>query len=147
MLELLVVLIIMALAGALVTPSITKGLEGTRLRGAASDLATFLKHARNLALARKIVYQVIVVPETQSAWLGALEEEPGQGDKRTGFHPASVAEVFTLPEGVLVKGEGPLFFAFFPTGIALGGTVELEGGGQSMKVHVDPVTGLVRIVR
>jgi len=142
-----VVLIIVALAAALVAPSITKGLEGTRLRGAATGLVAFLKHARNLALARKIVYRVIVVPETQSAWLGTLEEEPGQGGGGGRLSPGPVAEVLTLPEGVLVKGEGPFFFAFFPTGGALGGTVELEGGGRTMKVHVDPVTGLVRIVR
>lgn len=141
----MVVLIIIVLAAALVAPSISKGLEGTRLRGATSDLAAFLKHARNLALAQKIVYRVIIVPETRSVWLGPLE--PVERDKGVRLHPTSAPEVFTLPEGVLVKGEGPLTLAFFPTGAALGGTVELEGGGRTMTVHVDPVIGLVRIVR
>ncbi len=135
----------MALAAALVAPSITKGLEGTRLRGAATGLAAFLKHARNLALVQRSVFQVFIIPETRRVWM----DTPGEGSREGEARPPSTAgpEGFTLPEGVRVKGEGPFFFAFFPTGGALGGTVELEGGGRTMKVHVDPVTGLVRIVR
>lgn len=144
LLELLVVLLIMSLSVALVVPSIGKGLEGLRVHAAARKLAAVLRRARSLALAHNAIYQVVISPRERvyqvvraEGWWAVTGDGSWQEGKGS-----------SLLEGVEMIAAEPPVFAFFPGGGSSGGTILLAGeGGKSLRVQVDPVTGLVRILK
>lgn len=128
LLELLVVLVIAALAGSIIAFGVGGGLENMRLRTASKQILAVMRHARDQAASLKTRTSVEVDQETRRVVL--------QGAKGG----------YELPEDVLVKEKATI--EFFPSGGSSGGEVVLENKrGRSYKVKVDRLTGVPRILQ
>jgi general secretion pathway protein H len=128
LLELLVVLVIIALAGSIIAFGVGGGLENMRLRAASKQLLAIMRHARDQAASLKTKTSVEVDQETRRVLF-----QGGKGD-------------YELPEDVLVKEKTTI--EFFPSGGSSGGEVVLENRrGRSYRVKVDRLTGVPRILQ
>ena len=126
LLELLVVLVIVALAGSIIAFGVGGGLENMRLRTASKQLAAVLRHARDQAASLKTKISVQVDQEKRSVVV------QGGG--------------YDLPEDVQVKES--VTVEFFPSGGSSGGEVVLENRrGRSYRISVDRLTGVPRILQ
>ena len=169
LLELVVVLFILALAGALVAPGFSRSFGQLRLRAATRDIAALLRFARARAIASQGVLEVVLDRQTNTYWLRgpswiieslsgidrvAAPEDPSQPWQAQ----MGQARVRPLPAGVTLKsvvlGTGPLgedergAIAFFPQGSSTGGEVWVsDEKGSGYRIVVDPAVGLVRISR
>lgn len=136
LLELMVVLVILALAVGLTPPLFRAAVPSARLKAAAQDLAGSLRLVRNLAVSRGEAAQLALDPESRT------------------YRFAAARRPRTLPAGVEVRAEpasrrssdpAPLVFTFFADGSSLGGAARLSAGKQAYLVEVDPVRGSVSI--
>ncbi len=128
LLELLVVLAVVALAGSVVAFGVGGGLENLRLRTASKQLVALLRHARDQAASLKTRTSVIA---DQDGRLVSLQGIKGS---------------FELPDGVNVKESASI--EFFPSGGSSGGEIVLENRrGRSFKVRVDRLTGVPKIIK
>lgn len=140
--ELLVVLLLMALAAALVVPSLTRGLDGLELEAAGRDLVTTMKRARSEAVSQQKVMRIILESEPEEAAEYVLANEYAQPVK-----------VFPLPEGVEIQPAEPgqllpMVISFYPNGRSSGGSFFLKrSGGRTLEIEVDPITGFGRVVQ
>lgn len=153
LLELLIVLTIMAMAVALVTPAIGTGLRGWRLEAGVRDVGTLVKFARNQAVTRGQRFGVVLDRSRNIYWLD--HEPPVVVD------PADAGRLgvrlYALPDGVrfgevTVAGvrvaEDRATLVFFPRGDSTGGEVRVvDERGVGYRVGVDDVTGRVRVSR
>jgi len=131
--ELIVVMAILAVVTALVTPSFSRTLASARLRSAASDVRTSLARGRALAVA-------------------AAKERTVVFDLSRGEFGVDNEAVRRLPEtirlGAVLPGEermeeGNVRIRFFPDGSGDEAEISVtaEDGG-TLRVTVDPLTGL-----
>jgi len=137
LLEMLVVLAIIAIAGAVVFPSITSGLETVRLRTTAERLGSTFRFARETALYRQAICQVTVDPERQMV---SLEEiNPRQP-------AASRLRNWELPPEVRADIPRAGVYIFAPDG---GGPeirlVLRNSRGRTALVELDVLTGLPKV--
>jgi len=142
LLELIVVLVLLALAVGIVMPSFSRGLRGLRLETSGRDLITRMRHARSQAIAKQKVFRVILKKEEDETvsdyyiFANEFEQE---------------IRKFLLPEGVSVhseQAEFPLRINFYANGRSSGAlfTLKLETG-REMKIWVDPITGFSRVLK
>ena len=132
-LELIVVMAILAVVAALVTPSFSRTIASARLRSAASDVRTSLARARALAVASA---------RERSAVFDLSRGEIGVDNEAVRLLPETIRLEVVLPGGDR-RDRGSVRFRFFPDG---GGeeaeiSVTAQDGG-ALRVTVDPLTGL-----
>jgi general secretion pathway protein H len=154
LIEMIVVLTILGFAASFVVPSFTSGLPHWRLRGAARDIVTLLKFARNQSVASIRPLHVVLDRSRNLYWLDSADvpvmADPDRSGKRN-------IRLYALPDGVSF-GEvaGGIFPAekervrilFFPRGSSSGGDVQLrDEKGRAYRIHVDSVTGRAGIAR
>ncbi|MFC0388350.1 GspH/FimT family pseudopilin [Muricoccus vinaceus] len=134
LLEMLVVLLIMALA-ATAAPRLLGAGRGGLLRAAADDAGAMLREAR--AEARRTGRDARVVFDTAQGSFHRV------GGNRIGRVPAGAALVV---DGAREEadGEGRIALRFDAEGGSTGGRVRLASGAASAGVEVDWMTGLVR---
>ena len=60
LLELIVVLMLVALAAGVVMPSFSRGLRGLEMETAGRDLMTRMRHARSQAISKQKVFRIIL---------------------------------------------------------------------------------------
>jgi general secretion pathway protein H len=135
LLEILLVLVVLALAAALILPALIQPV-GTQLRTAAASFAAGLRQARNDAVNthREVLFTV---------HLDAREFVIGDGARRRRV-PAQVAlSVFTARSEVLDEHSAAI--RFFADGSSTGGRVTLSAGDRRYHVDVDWMTGQVRV--
>ncbi len=131
LLELMVVLLIIAVAGAVVAFGAGGGLENIRLRSDAKHLVAVIRHARDYAASRKIKVTVVVDKEGRKIFMMT----GGQGEEGT------KEKEYGLSENVNVKET--VSFAFSPSGGSSGGEAVLENRrGRSYRIKVDAFTGI-----
>jgi len=138
LLELLVVLVILSIVIAIITPRIKKSLDTLQLKTSTRHLAATLRVMRSEAIAKK----------KTSALLVNLDDQTLTGDL-----PEGGSEAF--PEGIKISqvtvGEeevssGEAKFKFFPKGNISGGEIVLENNlGWSSRITLDRITGRVKI--
>ncbi len=142
LLELMVVLILVALAVGIVMPSFSRGLRGLELETAGRDLITQMRHARSQAIAGQKVFRVILIQkdgeDVSDSYVFANEFEQ------------EIRKIF-LPEGVSLETEDqefPVKISFYPNGRSSGAlfTVKRETG-RPMKISVDHITGFPRVLK
>ena len=129
--ELLLVLFIIGLAGAVVMFSASRMQENTLFNTEARKLYLTVKHAREVSILerRDIVFKVDV--EAKRYWID-------YGDDKT-------SEMHSIPQKYVITGEA---VNFFPKGNSSGGRFELDNGkGRKYEVTVDPVLGTTSIKR
>ena len=125
--ELLVVLAILAVAFAIVTPSVTRAVGATGPASVAEDLAVALREARAGSIVSTTPVRFTLDPATRHWKAGARE----------GGWPDSVAvQMQPAPQG----GDA---IVFYPDGSASGGRLLIGGGPSRRILHVDWLTGRV----
>lgn len=136
LIEVLLVVGLLALALALFSGMLGKGLDGLRLRSASKELANELRYARSAAV------------HTGSAKVFALDVENArwQVDGRSGTLTGKPSlDVLTAAQEQVNAGEAR--FRFFPDGSSTGGSITLSKGGQQWRVNVLWLTGAIRLER
>jgi general secretion pathway protein H len=136
LLELMVVIGILALAVAIVAPSLNRARQGLMVRSAAYELAAGLRAARAAAQTGNRVQVVTLDLAGRRYWA------EGVVGPRT--LPASVAVELAVPDSERL-GASAGRVRFFPDGSASGARVVLNDGRRAASVLVDWLNGDVRI--
>ncbi len=140
--ELLIVLILVALAAGVVMPSFSRGLRGLELETAGRDLITRMKQVRSRAIARQEVSRIILVSSQDGPDYYVLANEFEQEQNR-----------FLLPDRVSIQVqeeqfEGPLVRVnFYPNGRSSGGSFYLQNETREIEIWVEPITGFARVLK
>lgn len=153
LIEMMIVLVLVGLSIALVTPSLSRFSKRVELKTSAQKLSGILRFSRNESVQKGRVFQVLFDPDSRMVRVRAMEGEgPGNGGKE---EPKIQEKRYVLPSGIQmgeVKIPSPEFSSdlptieFYPHGGSNGGTIVLELQGQKgyrIKVHF--LTGLVEI--
>ena len=137
LIEVLVVVGLIAIAGLLSVGILGGGLERMQLRSAAGDIAANLRFTRAHALATGTPQRFSIDP-VQRSWQAPRE--------RSGTIPERLEVEFTGAREMQERdGEGVI--VFFDDGASSGGRVRLEAGDARWDVDVAWLTGEVRVHR
>jgi type II secretion system protein H len=153
MIELVVVLLIITLSAALVTPSLSRFSKSIELKGAAQKVSVILRYYRSEAVHRGTVYQVLFNSETREVKVQSIEPEEATEKENKG--EKTFTKSYILPEGVQIKeveAPDPQFpsdfpaIEFYPNGGSNGGTILLDTQNRKgFKIKVNFLTGTVKI--
>ena len=137
LLELIVTLAVLAVALAVVMPSIGRGTDAIRMRAEVAGFAAMMRHARERAIVSQKPQAVVVEPSNQRVSI------------RAGGPDGEVRETRALPERLTVDAIPPpaLTVQFDARGGSSGGDFRLSNGAISWRVTVDALTGRVRSSR
>ena len=131
LIETVVVLLVLALAAAVVTPAIGRGLDSVRLRAEVAGVASFLRAARERAISQHVSLEVGIDPE------GRTLVVKGADGVRAVRHLSPLVHLEADPP----EARTVTFFAY---GLSSGGRFWLEApGAVAYVVTVDPLTGRV----
>jgi len=154
LIELIVVMILLSLTGALVVPSLSRFSKGVELKGAVKRVAAILRFSRSEAVNQGKVYQVFFDAELRQVRVQPAETEEGKAEGEPAEQKPS-QKIYIMPPSVQikeVKAEEPEFpselptIEFYPNGGSNGGSILLDGGdGKVFKITVFFLTGEVRI--
>ena len=135
LLELIVVLLVLALAVALSAPAVGRGTEGLRVRAEVAGFSATLRHAREQAITSRKAHVVAV--------------DPAEHRMTIAVDGSDVRQTRALPARLRVEASPPpaLSVRFEPPGHSTGGDFRLSSGEVSYRVTVDPATGRVRAKR
>ena len=137
LLEMLLVVALIAIAGMLAAMVLTGGLDGMRLRSSSKEIAAQLRYARAQAITTGQPQRFVIDP-VRHQWQG-----PNQ---RQGNIPPSLGVEFTgAREAQARAGEGGILF--FPDGASTGGRVQLSAKKATWRIDVAWLTGEVRLAR
>ena len=164
--ELLIVLVIVGLMTAMITPTIGRTLTNLKLKTAAKKIAAALRYARSQAITRSEAYQAVfslkekqvtVLPEeSEEDALKAMQPPGGEDGSKQNYMQKDKAKVYALPDEVkfqkVIAGEeditsGNAVITFRTNGGSGGGEVVLcdEGEKRFLRILVNLLTGAVTI--
>jgi type IV fimbrial biogenesis protein FimT len=132
LLELIVTLLIVAVAVGLVAPAIGRSTEAVRTRAEVAGFSATFRHAREQAITTQQRHTVVVDPASRVVTVMTGEDEVRR--TRT-FSPRLTIKAAT-PDALTVR--------FEPSGTSSGGEFRLAAGAVTYRVTVDAVTGRVR---
>jgi general secretion pathway protein H len=137
LLELIVTLIVIALAVGLTVPAIGRSTESIRVRAEVAGFSAMLRHARERAIVTRTAQAVVIDPAGRRV------------SRLAGGPEGEVRETRQLPERLTVEADPPpaLTVRFAPEGASNGGDFRLTSGSIAYRVTIDPLTGRVRSVR
>jgi general secretion pathway protein H len=154
LIELMVVLILISLSIALVTPSLSRLLRSVELKGAAKKVSAILRYCRSEAVNKGQVYQTLFDSNLREVRVqsAALQTEKNATEEKKAFQ-----RTYFLPEGIRMKevdipssrSDSDLpQIEFYPNGGSNGGTILLDTQDRAgYKIKVDFLTGMVTIKR
>jgi len=161
LIEMVVVLVLISLSIALVTPSLSRFSKKVELKATAQKVSGILRYFRSESIQKGRVYQILFDSGTGEIRIRALEGEEKemegkQEEGKKGTEEAAAQERrYPLPGGIQMKEfkiPSPEFpsdlptIEFYPTGGSNGGAILLEMQDQKgywIKVHF--LTGIVGI--
>jgi general secretion pathway protein H len=137
LLELLVTLIVIALAVGLAVPTIGRSTESIRVRAEVAGFSAMLRHARERAIVTRTPQAVVIDPVTRRL------------SRLAGGPEGEVREMRSLPERLVVEATPPpaLTVRFEPEGGSSGGDFRLTSGAIAYRITIDALTGRVRSAR
>jgi general secretion pathway protein H len=135
LLELIVTLVVVAVAVGLVAPTIGRSTEALRVRAEVAGFAATFRHAREQAITTRQPFTVAVNPTSHLLTVTTGEDEV----RWTRALSGRVAIAAQTPSALAVR--------FEPQGTSSGGEFRLTSGKISYRISVDPVTGRVRNYR
>jgi len=153
LLELIIVLILISLSTALVTPSLSRFSKTIELKASAKKVSGILRYCRSEAINKGLVYQVIFNPELREVMVQSIDlnEEKKEGDKKEELS----GKTYSLPQGIEMKEvnlTSPQYpsdlptVEFYPNGGSNGGSFLLNSQEQKgYKIKVDFLTGVVKV--
>lgn len=135
LLELVVTLMVLALAIGLAMPAIGRSTETIRTRAEVARFAALLRHAREQAITTRRAHSFVVDPAAHRVRIVAGDDE--------------VRETRALSADLTVEAEPPTALAvrFEPHGVSTGGDFRVASGAARYRVTVDALTGRVRAER
>lgn len=135
LLELIVTLVVLAVAIGVVVPTIGRSTETLRGRSEVARFSAMLRHARDQAITTRRNYAVVIDPATRRATIVAGQDE--------------VQQTRSLSPDLQIEANPPTALAvrFEPNGVSSGGEFRLTTGTTRYRVTVDPLTGRVRSER
>jgi general secretion pathway protein H len=131
LIELVVVLAVLAIAAAVVGPAVGRTVDGVRVRAEVAAFAGFLRAAREQAVARQVVYEVVLEAEPRALRL----RRPGAEDA-----PAQPRRAF--PTGLRIEA-ATARVTFWPHGMSSGARFAIDTPGRRYVITVDALTGRV----
>jgi general secretion pathway protein H len=135
--ELLVVMVIMAMAYTLAGPMVSSGVSGTELKASARQLAAGLRKARSDAISRR---REAVLTVDVEAHQFRLSDDP-----RVYQLPKNVAVKLFTAQSELVNGTTGSV-RFFPDGGSTGGRITVSARDRNYDVDINWLTGQVAIL-
>jgi general secretion pathway protein H len=133
LIEILVVVAIIAVAGGLVLPSLASGLDNLRLRTTAERLASTVRYARERAVRRQTVCQVTIDPARRTVELEDFSAAGGQAERRS----------WELPAGIRLDEQSTRAFLFAPDGAVPRFDLKLRNErGRAARIEFDPLSAL-----
>jgi prepilin-type N-terminal cleavage/methylation domain-containing protein len=133
LIELAVTLLVLALASAIVAPSVGRGLDGLRGRAEVSGFVGFLRAAREQAITRGEAQEVHLDPQTLTLIMSA-----------EGSQAARSSRSFSYLLRIEPSPPNALMVKFQPGGLSSGGVFHLVAPGhRRYLVTVNPLTGRV----
>jgi general secretion pathway protein H len=132
LLELIVTLLVVAMAVALVAPAIGRSTEAVRTRAEVAGFSATFRHAREQAITTQQSFTVVVNPSSRLQTVTTGEDE--------------VRWTRTFSTRLKIEAETPsaLTVHFEPPGNSSGGEFRLTAGAVAYRVTVDAVTGRVK---
>jgi|RhiMetdeSRZDD1v2_1073273.scaffolds.fasta_scaffold74722_3 general secretion pathway protein H len=137
LLELIVTLIVIALATGVAIPTIARSTEAVRVRAEVASFSALLRHARERAIVTRRAQSVVI--DTAAHRVSRLAGGPD----------GEVRETRQFSERFTIEATPPpaLTVHFEPQGGSSGGDFRLIAGNIVYRVTVDALTGRVRSVR
>jgi len=131
LIEIVLVLVLLAIAGVVAAPAIQPALDSVRAEAAVRRTASFLDDARRRAVLERRILVVHCRPDEER-----LELLGGVSGER----------VFPVPAAIAIVSCRPGEMRYFPQGSATGMTLLLrDRGGHERRLSVGTFTGLSRI--
>jgi prepilin-type N-terminal cleavage/methylation domain-containing protein len=136
LLELIVTLLILMIVVGLSVPVVGRSTDAVRSRAEVAGFSAVLRHARELAITRRVAHTVVIDPTNRTMTVLAGPE-------------AEVRETRPLPDRMSVEATPQAAFTvrFEPQGMSSGGEYRVKTGDVVYRVTVDPVTGRVKNTR
>ncbi len=135
LLEMILVLVIAAVAAAVAVPNLQPAIANMQLQSATRDVASALRHTRGEALSRGREAEFVLNVKQHFYRI--------TGRPKPYFLPDSVKLSLFTADFLTQEGQGSIIF--YPDGSASGGRVTLEGAGKTRLVDVVWLTGNVVI--
>lgn len=132
LLELIITLLVIAVAAGLVAPAIGRSTEGVRARAEVAGFSATLRRAREQAITRRQQHTVVVDPVSRLQTVMTGEDEV----QWTHALSARLTIEASTPDGLTVRFESQ--------GTSSGGEFRVTSGAVTYRVTVDAVTGRVR---
>lgn len=135
LLELLVTLVVLALAVSVVVPSVGRGMDAVRARSDVARFSALLRHARERAITTRRPHAVVLDQAGHRLLLVAGDDE--------------VRETRPLGADLTIEPipPSPARVSFQPYGVSSGGSFRIATAGARYRVTVDPLTSRVRADR
>jgi len=130
LIEMAVVLVILAIAGAVAVPAFAALRPQRALDGAAARVVDALRMARERAVTGGRTTELVIDSANARAWL----------------EPRDVPFTLDLPDGCRLTGGARIATRFAPDGTASGDSPGFACGTAHATASVDPLTGRVRVV-
>jgi len=132
LIELIVTLLVIAVAVGLVAPTIGRSTEAVRARAEVAGFSATLRHAREQAITTRQLHTVQVNLVERNLTVVAGEDEV----RWTRAFPARLKVQALTPAALTIR--------FHPQGTSSGSDLRLTSGAVIYRVTVDAVTGRVR---
>lgn len=153
LIEMVIVLVLISLSIALVTPSMSRFSKRIELKTSAQKVSGILRFFRSEAVQKGRVFQVLFDPDSRVVRVKALE---GDDPEKEGKEELKLqGRRYFLPSGIQMKEvripstEFPSdlpTIEFYPNGGSNGGTILLETEGEKgYRIQVHFLTGMVVI--
>lgn len=141
LLELLIVMVVMAVAAVIVMPSVRSGVQQREVRLTLQKFVSAVRYSSARAIMDRRSVDLVLWPEQASYSVEGL------GDDRELPEAASFGELV----GGRHIGGGEVTFEFYPTGGSSGGAIELlfetASGRQTYTLVIDPLISRVEVQR
>jgi general secretion pathway protein H len=135
LLEMLLVVALIAIIGAITATAMNGGIDGMRLRNAGKEIASQLRYTRTQAIATGERQRFLIDPQART-WEAA--------NGRHGSLPAAIKVHFRGAGQVAGVASGKGGIAFHPDGGSSGGSIELGVRDALWRIDVAWITGEVR---
>ena len=132
LIEVIVTLLVVAVAVGLIAPTIGRSTEAVRARAEVAGFSATLRHAREQAITTRQQHTVQINLIDRNLTVTAGEDEV----RWTRAFPARLTVRATTPSALMIR--------FHPQGTSSGSDLRLTSGAVTYHVTVDAVTGRVR---
>ena len=154
--ELLIVLVLMGLVAALVSPGLSRFSKSIELKTSAQRVSGIMRYCRNEAIQRGKVQQVILDAAKGEVRVITIEPSEGaEGSEGEKKEERTTQKKYTLPPGIQieeVKVAPPQYPAdfpaieFYPSGGSNGGSFHLDREDhKGYRIQVNFLTGIVEV--